>query len=144
MELLTKAERWDEARAAAAGRVDLLAAFSLSHARWLERTGRLDEARQAYRFALYKQTRQAQCAAMACQLLSGSDNLVREIVGPCRDAQHPEDAEAMLRARISAALKRRRYSLAASLHMDVATDALAQVGNATVPAVLQASWCLSS
>lgn len=51
VELLAKTERWDEARVAAAGRPDLLLALSLSHARWLERHGRIDEARQAYRLA---------------------------------------------------------------------------------------------
>jgi hypothetical protein len=49
MELLTKAERWDEARMVAEGQPDLLTAFSLSHARWLERVGQIDQARQAYR-----------------------------------------------------------------------------------------------
>lgn len=44
-----------------------------------------------------------------------------------RDAQHPEDAVAMLQRRIAAALKRRRFALAASLYMALATEALAQV-----------------
>lgn len=52
VEVLTKAERWDEAQAAAEGRADLLAALSLSHARWLERRGCIDDARQAYRCQL--------------------------------------------------------------------------------------------
>jgi hypothetical protein len=49
VELLVKSKRWAEAEAAAAGRPELLAAFHLAHAQWLDRTGHVDAACQAYR-----------------------------------------------------------------------------------------------
>lgn len=45
----------------------------------------------------------------------------------CRDARQPEAGEVMLLARVEAALRRRRFALAASLHQDLAMDALAEV-----------------
>jgi hypothetical protein len=49
MELLVRNKRWAEAKAAASGQSDLLAAFHIAHAQWLDRTGHVDAACQAYR-----------------------------------------------------------------------------------------------
>ena len=47
-----KTQRWEDALAVAAGQPDLEGAVHLPLARWHDRHGRLDAARQAYRFAI--------------------------------------------------------------------------------------------
>lgn len=49
VELLVEGKRWAEAEAAAGGRPELLAAFHLAHAQWLDGAGHVDAACQAYR-----------------------------------------------------------------------------------------------
>lgn len=45
----------------------------------------------------------------------------------CREADAAEEAEAMLLPRLAVATGRRRFALAASLHQDLAMDALTEV-----------------
>lgn len=55
VQTLTTAERFDEALAAARGQPELVQLVSLPHARWLERRGSVDDARQAFRWGFSKE-----------------------------------------------------------------------------------------